>query len=108
MTILSPEQIDDWNTLLPQVLAAVRYSYEAGDYPGDMSPEVARYCAGDGGLLSALSDAIDALATARAYHDLRDAVLALADDQGPGTSYLVVGYQRRIREAVARVEGGES
>lgn len=53
-------------------------------------------------------DRVELAITARAYHDLRDDMLALADDQGPGTSYLVVGYQRRIREVVARVERGEA
>ena len=72
--ILSREQIDALNDLLPKVRAAVSYSYEAGDYPDNMEAKVERYCGGDGGLLSALTDALDLIETARAYHDAMDEV----------------------------------
>lgn len=49
----------------------------------------------------------DVIDTARAYHDLRDAVLALCDapDGAFMAAYVLVP---RIREVVARVEGDES
>lgn len=48
------------------------------------------------------------IATARAYHDLRDAVLALCDgspDNGIGVAAI---HEADVRAAVARVERGGS
>lgn len=47
---------------------------------------------------------VDMWATARAYHDLRDAVLALCDARPPWGCVQV----DELREVVARVERGES
>ena len=104
MKILSREQIDAIEIRYDGIpMGEIVHDDYACSYPDECSCRKRRVVT---------DDLID---TARAYHDsekrfndLRDAVLALADDQGPGTSYLVVGYQRRIREAVARVERGGS
>jgi hypothetical protein len=75
----SPGELD---SLLVKVKAAVRYSYEAGDYPDDMEPAVAKYVGGDGGLLNALDDAIAAEERARSaeaeVESLRE-LLAIAE-----------------------------
>ena len=47
----------------------------------------------------------DLVATARAYHDLRDAVLAWAEEERLNGSWWV---DTAINEVVARVERGES
>lgn len=57
--------------LVSDALEATAYSYEAGDYPADMPPGVARYVAGDGGLLNALSDLKQALADLEALWQQR-------------------------------------
>ncbi len=51
-------------------------------------------------------DDLDLLNTARAYHDLRDAVLAIADD--PHLYGLDRDQGGTLREVVARVERGGS
>lgn len=87
----------------------------------DDSPSVATICRvstdGDDEVSAVLADAAfiaatrtgvpDLIATARAYHDLRDAVLALCDgspDNGIGIAAL---HEADVREVVARVERGE-
>lgn len=56
------------------------------------------------------ADELDLIDTARAYHDLRDAVLAWCDERDEESlsdPYDVVVTAHDVREVVARVERGE-
>lgn len=78
---MTPEELDDYEVLLPEVLAAVTYSYEAGQYP-QMSDDVQVYVAGDGGLLETLHVAIRLTAALREANAALDKVRTLCSQNG--------------------------
>ena len=86
----------DLAALLTKAQEAVAYSYQAGEPPTGLDPEVEEFIVPDGGLLRLYGIAIDLAATVARVEALRDRLAA--STEVVGAKVLAVDVSRALRE----------